>query len=71
MKKVVIFLFLFTFSNLYASEIKLEKIIGKLNKPWSLSFIDDENIILTEKNGKIFSLNIKSKVIKGNFLDKF
>ena len=64
MKKVVIFLFLFTFSNLYASEIKLEKIIGNLNKPWSLSFIDDENIILTEKNGKIFSLNIKSKVIK-------
>ena len=64
MKKVVIFLFLFNFSNLYASEIKLEKIIGNLNKPWSLSFIDDENIILTEKNGKISTLNIKSKDIK-------
>ena len=64
MKKVVIFLFLFTFSNLYASEIKLEKIISNLNKPWSLSFIDDENIILTEKNGKIFTINIIKKVLK-------
>ena len=64
MKKLIIFLILLNFSNLCAAEIKLEKIIDTLNKPWSLSFIDDENIILTEKNGKIFSLNIKSKVIK-------
>ena len=64
MKKLIIFLFLLNFSNLYAAEIKLEKIIGNLNKPWSLSFIDDENIILTEKNGKIFTLNIKKKYIK-------
>ena len=64
MKKLIIFLILLNFSNLCAAEIKLEKIIDTLNKPWSLSFIDDENIILTEKNGKIFTINIIKKVLK-------
>ena len=64
MKKLIIFLILLNFSNLCAAEIKLEKIIDNLNKPWSLSFIDDENIILTEKNGKFLTINIKKKVIK-------
>ena len=64
MKKLIIYLILLNFSNLCAVEIKLEKIIDNLNKPWSLSFIDDENIILNEKNGKIFTINIKNKVLK-------
>ena len=61
MKKLVIFLFLFTFSNSYSSEIQFEKIFDELNKPWSLSFIDKENIIITEKSGKLITLNLKSK----------
>ena len=61
MKKLFIFLFLFTFSNSYSSEIQLEKIFDELNKPWSLSFIDKENVIITEKNGKLITLNLKSK----------
>jgi aldose sugar dehydrogenase len=64
MKKLIFFLFLLNYSYLYASEIKFEKIIDILNKPWSLSFIDNENIILTEKNGKIFTLNLQKKDIK-------
>ena len=64
MKKLIIFLILLNFSNLCTAEIKLEKIIDTLNKPWSLSFIDDENIILNEKNGKIFTINIIKKVLK-------
>ena len=64
MKKLIIFLILLNFTNLYAAEIKLEKIIDTLNKPWSLSFIDDENIILNEKNGKIFTINTKKRVLK-------
>ena len=51
MKKLFIFLFLFTFSNLQSSEIKFEKIFDDLNKPWSLSFIDKENVLITEKEG--------------------
>ena len=71
MKKLIIFLFLFTFTNLYSSEIKFEQISDDLNKPWSLSFIDNENIIFTEKSGKLFSLNLKNKKkseIKHNLL---
>ena len=63
MKKLVIFLFLFTFSNLYSSEIKFQKIFDDLNKPWSLSFIDNENVIITEKEGKLLTLNLKDKNI--------
>ena len=61
MKKIIILLFLLNFSNVYSSEFKLEKIFDDLNKPWSLSFIDNENVIITEKNGKLFTLNIKNK----------
>ena len=48
MKKVFIFIFFFISFNLYAEEIKLEKIVDSFDKPWSLSFIDEENIIITE-----------------------
>ena len=63
MKKLFIFLFLFTFSNLQSSEIKFEKIFDDLNKPWSLSFIDKENVLITEKAGKLLILNLKNKKI--------
>ena len=64
MKKTIIFLlFFFFFSNLHATEIKLEKIVDGLEKPWSLSFIDKEKIIFTEKSGKLYTLNLKDKKI--------
>ena len=62
MKKLVI-LFFFIFSNLYASEIKLEKIVDGLKNPWSLSFIDQKNIVITEKAGKLFILSLVDKKI--------
>ncbi len=64
MKKFFIFLLLFKFTNTYASEFKLEKVYDGLNKPWSLSFIDSSNIILTEKAGRLLTLNLKNKEIK-------
>ena len=63
MKKLIIILFFFGFSNLYASEIKLEKTADSLKKPWSLSFIDQENVVITEKSGKLFTLNLTDKKI--------
>ncbi|MDC3127869.1 PQQ-dependent sugar dehydrogenase [Candidatus Pelagibacter bacterium] len=62
MKKFII-LFFFSFSNLCASEIKLEKIMDGFKKPWSLSFINKENVVITEKSGKIFTLNLIDKKI--------
>ena len=63
MKKLFIFIFFLISSNICASEIKLEKIVDSLDKPWSLSFIDEENIIITEKSGKLYTLNLKNKKI--------
>ena len=55
--------FFFISLNLNSKEIKLEKIIDDLNKPWSLSFIDQESILITEKPGKLYKLNLKDKKI--------
>ena len=63
MKKIIIILFFFSFSSSYASEIKLKKITGGLKKPWSLSFIDQENVVITEKSGKLLALNLINKKI--------
>ena len=64
MKKFIIVIFLFTQSSVYTSEIKLEKIFDGLTKPWSFSFIDKDNIILTEKKGRLATLNLKNKKLK-------
>ena len=61
MKKLFIILFFLKFSILNSSEIKIEKIVDDLDKPWSLSFINQENIIFTEKSGKLFTLNLKNR----------
>ena len=63
MKKIFIFIFFFISFNLFAQEIKLEKIVDSFDKPWSLSFIDEENIIITEKSGKLYTFNLKKKKI--------
>tara|TARA_X000001036_G_scaffold336008_1_gene314932 strand:+ start:597 stop:1658 length:1062 start_codon:yes stop_codon:yes gene_type:complete len=63
MKKLFFFLFFLNFTNLYALEIKLEKIFNNLDKPWSLTFINRDKIVFTEKSGKLFSLNLKNKKV--------
>ena len=62
MKKTFLSLLIyFIFSYLYSSEIKLTKIFDGLNKPWSLSFVDENNILITEKTGNLLVVNIKNK----------
>ncbi len=63
MKKILI-IFLFLFTNLSADDFKLERIIKGLESPWSLSFIDSKNLIITEKPGNIKLLNLEEKIIK-------
>ena len=63
MKKLFLILFFFVFTNLYSQEIKLEKIVESLDKPWSLSFINQNKIIFTEKSGKLYTLNLNDKKI--------
>ncbi len=70
MKKTLLsFLIYFTFCYSYSSEIKLTKIFDGLNKPWSLSFVDENNILITEKPGNLLIVNLKDKtksIIKHN-----
>ena len=63
MKKLSLIIFFFVFTNLYSQEIKLEKIVGSLDKPWSLSFINKNKLIFTEKSGKLYTLNLNDKKI--------
>ena len=44
-------------------KIILTEIIKGLNYPWGLTFIDDKNLVVTEKNGELIKINIISKKI--------
>jgi len=55
--KIVLSLLLST--NTYAENLKFTKIID-LDKPWGSSFISDNELIVTEKSGKIKIINIKN-----------
>ena len=64
MKKIIFFIFLSLLltSKSFSENFKLEKIIG-LNEPWGSSFINKDEIIITEKSGKIKIINLISKKI--------
>ena len=62
--KIVLLLFLGT--NAYAENLKFTKIID-LDKPWGSSFINNNEIIITEKSGKIKIINIKNRSMFLNY----
>ena len=37
---------------------QLEEISKGLNYPWGMTFIDDENLLITEKSGRLLKINI-------------
>ena len=41
-----------------ASEFKLTEIVYSLVQPWSLTFVDDSNVLITEKYGSIIQINL-------------
>ena len=62
MRKVLI-IFLIIFTNLEAADFKLR--IGKnFDSPWSLTFVDNENLIISEKPGNLKLVNLREKSIK-------
>ena len=63
MKKILIIYLLF-FTNSIAEDFKLERIIEGFDNPWSLTFIDSHNLLVTEKPGNIKFVNLKKKTIK-------
>ena len=41
---------------------QLEEISKDLNYPWGMTFIDEENFLITEKNGRLLKINISTGV---------
>ncbi len=63
MKKVLI-IFLLLSSNLNADNFKIEKIIKGFERPWSLTFLDNQNLLVTEKPGNIKFVSLNEKIVK-------
>ena len=61
-KYFLLIFFLLNFSNSYSENYSYIK-IAQLNEPWGSSFINKDQIIITEKDGKIKIVNINSKKV--------
>jgi len=60
------FLVILTSNSLEAKteDFKLTKILEDLNSPWSLSFVSQNEVLITEKSGNIFYINIQNQELK-------
>ena len=62
MKKIVFLLF---WLNLLVKaedvEIKLTEVTDSLDQPWSLTFIEKNKVLITEKHGRIIQINLSTK----------
>ena len=63
MKKITLIalLFLLQAFNIFANEPKLDQIINGFDNPWSLTFLDNDRVLITEKSGNILLVNFNNK----------
>ena len=59
---ILIFFFLIFSTSSFSQDFEFKKIV-KLNNPWGSSFINDNELIITEKSGKIKIVDINSQKI--------
>ena len=66
MKKIIFILILIIIQtlNLKSEDFRLNQLISGLNSPWSLTFKNENEILITEKSGQILFANLKSNTIK-------
>ena len=66
MKKIISFLIIISIQtlNLKAEDFELKKIFSGLDNPWSLTFKNQNEILITEKSGQILFVNLKDNIIK-------
>lgn len=50
--------------NIYGENFRIEHIASGLRSPWGIDFIDENRPIVTQKNGDIVSIDLKTKEIK-------
>ena len=74
--RYLVFLLLFVFPNQLFCEVlisdyedyefvnydfNLEELPFELNNPWGMTFINEETLLITEKKGNLYKINIKNK----------
>ena len=66
MKKIflIFIIILIQTLNLKSEDFRLKQIISGLNSPWSLTFISQNQILITEKSGQILLINLEKNEIK-------
>ena len=66
MKKIIFILILTIIQtlNLKSEDFRLNQLISDLNSPWSLTFKNENEILITEKSGQILFANLKNNTIK-------
>ena len=66
MKKIIVIFILILIQtlNLKSEDFKLNQLISGLNSPWSLTFKNENEILITEKSGQILLVNLKDNKIK-------
>ena len=58
MKKCLLsFVFFLFFSSSSFSEVKLTKLLDQLNSPWSLTIVEEQTYLITEKSGNLVLFN--------------
>ena len=62
--KILFFnILLFYGSYIYAdSNLIHTKLADKLYKPWGIAVLDDDHLLVTQKSGELFKVNIRSKI---------
>ena len=60
----LLFIFVSNSPEVKAEDFKLTKITENLNSPWSLSFINQNEALITEKSGNIIYINIEKQELK-------
>ena len=60
----LLFIFVSNSPEAKAEDFKLTKITENLKSPWSLSFINQNEALITEKSGNIIYINIEKQELK-------
>jgi len=66
MKKIIFILILIIIQtlNLKSEDFRLNQLISGLNSPWSLTFKNENEILITEKSGQVLLINLKDNKVK-------
>ena len=63
MKWISILLVFFSFQSAQAADFRLQQLASGLGVPWGLTFVNDSQILFTERSGKAGLLNLKNNAI--------